>query len=232
MNYIVLTSGRSGSTVINNYLKQLGVGYPQAWFDGTAPLYPVDPTIDKLKAFLETKRVNGILGLKFSWGSFFALRSKLKYKGNLKMFLDEVMPDAKFIYQKRRDRVHQAVSREKHVKVGTSHVRDEVGMHTYKTQEKQAMNGPIPVRQIKDRIWLLTKEAIAFDIFFEKHGIDPHILYFEDFLKDYKAALRGILDFLSLPSEKIEVEEIYKNTHSDLNEAWHDAMLSEYKRCF
>ena len=75
MNIILVTGGRTGSSLLNAYLRQLGVGKPQAWLD--LKFFDDPFTLDDIHTFLETKRKNEILAVKASWWYFLEICEKL-----------------------------------------------------------------------------------------------------------------------------------------------------------
>ena len=68
MNYYILCTGRTGSTLLYKYLKQLGLGHPcELANDDILP--PEKRTFEGLKQNLEARRVGNCCGAKVSWGT-------------------------------------------------------------------------------------------------------------------------------------------------------------------
>ena len=61
MNILLLTGGRTGSSLLNGYLRQLSVGKPDAWLD--PKFFDENYTLADIHNFLETKRKKNILSV-------------------------------------------------------------------------------------------------------------------------------------------------------------------------
>lgn len=228
MNYLIATAGRAGSSLLNSYLQQLKVGYPQAWLDPN--FYEKPYTIDDIKDALENKaRKKGILGVKISWWYIFETN---KITGmTFDEMIESLFPDPKFIYLTRRDRVHQALSRVKHVLLSQSHVRNEEQQKEYNSKELELKDIPVPDEDIKGHLLSNLKGHIAWENCFKEFNIEPFRLDFEDFIGNKKGTIIDILNYLDFPvPENIEIEDEYKPTHSNINDEWHDKLLSDQKR--
>lgn len=223
MNYVILTTGRTGSSLLNAHLTQLGAGEPQSWL---ALHYFDEPiTIDGVQAFLETKRVNGILGVKASWWYLYRICEALKI--GLKPFFDTCLPNAKFIYIERRNTVHQALSRVKHDMLQRSHFKKHLDFAEYEKQEQPLANREIPIEQITEQLLTTIKDGLGYEALIEKLELYPHRIIFENFIADKEGTCRELLAFLGIPYPDIEISDIYQSTHTSLNDAWHRAFLGQ-----
>lgn len=224
MNVLLVTGGRTGSSLLNAYLRQLGVGKPQAWLD--TKFFGKDYTLTEIHTFLETKRKNDILAVKGSWWYFLEICETLNI--TLKQLLDTCMPDAKVIYLIRKDRVHQGLSRVKHLMHEKSHVYNADQMTDYKTAEVDLMNVEVPVDRIKEQMLATCYGQIAYELWFREFGIEPYRIAFEDFISDKVGTCRRILKWLGLDyPEDVELNDEYLSTHSPINEKWHATMLEK-----
>ena len=221
-NYVILTNGRSGSSLLNSYLTQLGAGKPQTWLD---PKFYENPTLDAIQVFLESKRKNGILGVKISWWYIFQICDPLNIK--FKTLLDTCLPDAKFIYLTRRDRVHQALSRTKHDMLKQSHVQNDEKRREYDELEKSIETTAVPIKEIKVQMLANAYSHTASEILFSEYNIEPYRLHFEDFIADTAGTCRKLLAFLGVTYPDKPLKDEYESTHSQINDKWHKGMLKE-----
>lgn len=222
MNILLVTGGRTGSSLLNAYLRQLGVGKPQAWLD--TKFFGEDYTLQEIHTFLETKRKNDILAVKASWWYFLQICEKLEI--TLKELLDVCLPNPKVIYQIRRDRVHQGLSRVKHLMHQKSHVYNDDQMKDYQKAENNLMAVDVPINQIREQMLANCYGHIAYQMFFERFEIVPYILAFEDFIADKVGTCRDILDWLGIEyPEDVELKDEYLSTHSPINDKWQQAFL-------
>ncbi len=230
MNYIIVTEGRAGSTLLCQHLKQMGVGHPYPHLSSDVLTRKLDST-NQLRDYLETKRVNGILGLKISWGILTKLDEDHSLNLNAHEFLSHVCPDAKYLHQTRNDRVHQALSRIKHLKMDSSHIKTPSGHDKYKKKEIESLTDmPVPVDEIYDRIQRNIRGYKAWDIYFKAYQIEPLEVVFEDLVSDRDNTLKQICQFLDVPLRLDLLEERLMSTHSPINDKWYDRILAGYMK--
>lgn len=230
-NYCIVTAGRTGSTLLNHLLTQIGMGNIDAHLDEFN--WNASTNLESIKEHIEDKRVNGICGVKLSWGNLYTLYENYVPGLQIKPFFDEILPDAKFIYLTRHDRVHQAVSRIKHIKTKNSHVWGYKRMQQYKDREGEVMSEETPFADIDDRIYTNTIEYEAWELFFKNYNITPLRIIFEDFIADIDGTLKQILVFLGQSVPKVLDYHIeLKDTHSKLNDKWYHDIIKDFVRYF
>lgn len=227
MNILLLTGGRTGSSLLKSYLRQLGVGKPDAWLD--KKFFSENYTLDEVHTFLETKRKKGILAVKASWWYFLEICDSLDI--GMRELIDACFPNPKVVYMTRQDRVHQGLSRVKHEMLSKSHVRSDESMADYKTREAELLAVDVPVDAIKTQMLAVAYGRIAYEMFFKAHNIAPYRLAFEDFVADKIGTLRQLLTFFDVPfPEDVNLSDGYMSTHSEINERWHKEVLKEAYR--
>lgn len=230
MNYFIVTEGRAGSSLLCQHLTQMQIGKPYPYLSKDILLKKVSAE-ESIQDFLESKRVNGILGLKISWGIITAIDTHFKMEMNLHNFLNVICPDAKYIYQTRRDRVHQALSRIKHLAMDTSHVRSNNEYEKYKAKEQERLNGvDVPIKDIHDRIQRNACGYKAWEIYFKAYNIQPLEVAFEDLVSNRDTILEQICKFLGVPCQLDKLEDKLISTHSDVNDQWYDTLLQGYMK--
>ena len=228
MNYLIATAGRAGSSLLNSYLQQLNIGYPQAWLDPN--FYDKPYTLEDIKKALENKaRKKGILGVKISWWYIFETKKVTGLR--FTELINECFPNPKFIYLTRRNKVQQALSRVKHVMLSQSHVRNEEQEKEYNSRESKLKTIDVPIDDIKGHLLSNLKGHIAWEQFFHRTETDVFRLDFEDFVADKRGTVENIINYLELPIPKdFHIEDEYKPTHSEINDTWHDKLLARELR--
>lgn len=230
MNYIIATEGRAGSTLMCQHLKQMGIGKPYPHLSSEILKKEITSIAD-IAEYLETKRHDGILGTKVSWGILTKLDTDFKLNLNLNEMITHCLPNAKWIHLTRRDRVHQALSRVKHLRMDTSHVKNKKRYDQYKTKEtERLLDMPVPVQEIHDR---LQRNAIgykAWDIYFKAYQCDVLQIDFEDLVSDRDRTLEILCEFLDVPCELEKLQEKLISTHTAINDKWHRKTLEAYAR--
>lgn len=228
MNYFIITEGRAGSTLLCEFLTQMGIGKPHPYLSKDVMLRKVK-SADDIEDFLDSRRRNGILGIKISWGILSAMDSYFEMGLNVHEFLNTVAPNAKYIYQTRRDRVHQALSRIKHLKMDTSHVKSEREKRKYEEKEKKRLSrASVPLGEIHERLVRNALGYKAWDIYFRAYGIEPLQIVFEDFIANKKKTLQQICAFLGVSHTEMKLTEKLIATHTEINDQWHAKILKGY----
>ena len=229
MNYIIVTEGRAGSTLLCQYLRQMGIGDPKTYlssdFDKDAN------TVELMAEHLKAQRVDGILGVKVSWGILMKLDKDYNLNMNTHQFLNAVCPNAKYLYCTRNDRVHQALSRIKHLKMDQSHVSTPESYQKYREKEtEKLLNMSVPVNEIYDRIQLNIRGHKAFDIYFKGYKVPYLEVVFEDLVAKRDSALENVCKFLDMPLRLDLLEDKLRATHTEINDKWHNKILGGYHK--
>ena len=228
MNYIIVTEGRAGSTLLCQHLSQMGVGDPKTYL---SELYGKKHTVREFADHLETHRVNGILGLKVSWGILMKIYKDNDIQIGTHEFLNTICPDAKYLYCTRDDRVHQALSRIKHLKMDQSHVRNPEAYQKYRElEEKRLASMSVPTDEILDRIQKNIKGHKAWDIYFSAYDVPVLEVVFEGLIKHRDETLEAISKFLGVPLRLDLLKEGLMATHTGVNDKWHDRIMGGYEK--
>lgn len=228
MNFIIVTEGRAGSTLLCQHLRQMGIGDPRTYLSTDLPDHRVD-TVELIAAHLENQRINGILGVKVSWGILMKLYKDYNLNINTQRFLNAVCPNAKYLYCTRNDKVHQALSRIKHLKMDHSHISNPEAYQQYKEKEIERLAVmPIPTTEIYDRIQKNIKGHKAWDIYFKAYQIEMFEVVFENLVGNRNTTLRQICEFLEVPLRLEMLEDKLMPTHTTINDKWHDRILGGY----
>ncbi len=220
MNYYIVTEGRTGSTLLCDYLKQIGAGSPDAIFNKRFD------NIEAYRAYLDNEKVGNAVGAKVSWDA-------LQYHcEDAFKFLTKVLPDPKWIHLTRRNRVMQALSREKHLRLDSQHVHDPVEMEKYRAADAELAAQEVPEDAIWDRIHLNSIENIAWLRFFDKYGITPLTIEFEDFIADKTGTLATICRFLGIRAKSRNITDNILRTFTNTNKEWYNSVMASYTKLF
>ncbi|MEL6590940.1 MAG: Stf0 family sulfotransferase, partial [Bacteroidota bacterium] len=73
----------------------------------------------------------------------------------------------------------------------------------------------------------------ATEAYFAKHQIVPYTIVYEDLVRDFEGTIRGILDYLKLPHEQIEIPTPhYQPTANQGSETWVERFRTDLQRNF
>ena len=227
-NFFIATEGRAGSTLLCQHLKQMGIGTPNSYLSSEFFHLVGSSEYPDVRAYIESKRRNGYLGLKISWGMLIKMYELWEVEMNVHAFLDDLMPDGKYIYLTRRDRVHQALSRIKHIKMDTSHVRGDEKHAAYLVKEKELFEKPVPVDDIHLRLYTNNQSYAAWDIYFRAYPVEMIRVDFEDLVADRDGVLTKVCAFLGAPLRLDLLKERLIPTHTRLNDKWYSRVMEGY----
>jgi LPS sulfotransferase NodH len=230
--YFVCTTPRSGSTLLCEALTLTGVAgrpaeyfealahsnlprQPHEYFDGVndpliAALLPSGPTSDVAPALAQARTYgdyvdwvravattpNGVLGAKLMWGHLTDLVDRLG--GDPRMPLGVIegeFQDARYVRVLRTNKPRQAISLWKALQ--TQRWRDD-GYDSLGQREPAYHFGAIDHLAAQ-----LSAHEAAWDELFQRAGIEPLTLTFDEIADDLPGAVHWVLDFLGIDSSRI-----------------------------
>ncbi len=247
-SYIIWFSQRVGSTVLAQALEDTGVaGKPREWFNSssTDALYAefgVEDASGLREALWRTgTSANGVFACKTSvlvsqherltrvMGETVPDAAELDEVGAWRSFF----PNCKHVFMTRRNKIRQAVSWWRAIKSNEWHrVRgkdDRRGVMTFdgtvRGERAQADEGLVAAYDANAIEHLLTESVFreaAIQALFERWGVTPHTVVYEDMVADWEANLRRVLSALEVPGgDTIEVPAPAHERISDqVSEAW------------
>ena len=209
MNYLICSTGRARSGTLANYLRKLGCGKPDEFYERVRfDLYKIQKPAE-VQAYLEEYRVNGIFGMKMVWSHVRTMHETLGLQ--LKEFIDTYIPDSKYIYMK-RDPFKQAI---------------ESVMYGIRKAGKPFKTDNFCMDTARARVVRIIIGYQAWELFFEKNNIDPIRVKAEDLEKDPTPVCATILKDLGV---QIELKPL-KNTFADsLMNEFRDKMYKQFLR--
>ncbi|MFZ0706115.1 MAG: Stf0 family sulfotransferase [Candidatus Korobacteraceae bacterium] len=189
--YTIAFAMRSGSNEICSLLTHNGLGAPTELFQYPFPPEP-DPT--QLTGFLsvvQERQVNGIFGSKMSHNHRAALDEYFRNYVPGYRQLDDVLPNHRWVWLTRRDKILQAISlcraEQSNVWAATSSTRVESDRFNYDFLE------------ILSRLVMLLTADFIWQLYFQREGITPLAIIYEDFFENIEAQLKLLIDYLGGP---------------------------------
>lgn len=212
-SYLVCGTPRSGSSLLCEALIRTEIsGLPEEYF------LPRNQTIWQKQwqtsgyteylasVFSQGTTPNGVFGSKMMWGYFGNfLRSVRRIPAysepslSAHNLMQAVFPNLHYIWIKRLDKVRQAVSHAKARQTNEWKVTDNALVSQHLARK------PIfSYQQIDYMIQELEMQDNAWQRYFTENHIQPFIVVYEDFVRQYEETTIQILDYLNIP----EIEEV------------------------
>lgn len=216
--YVILYTPRSGSHLLGHSLKATGkFGCPLEYFNPVnQPIWQKRfGTSDSFSTFNYIKQYrtspNGYFGCKINYRNY---QSICKQKS-----LNDIFPDAKYIFIRRQDLVSQAISLAKAWSSG-SYISSVSGKDAVYSKKK-----------IENACKLIIRENFCLEYIINKNNIDHIKIYYEDLLISRESVLSRIGEFLGENVEsKIEglpTDYLPKTQRNNINDEWRTRFLEE-----
>lgn len=211
--YIICASPRSGSTHLCDLLTASGIaGHPNSYFRSPdisywAGLWGVDgPTTDSDPTFNlaylpAMKRAGsagtGIFGLRLMWQAVRDTEKRLNVAfgktSDVATLLELAFGPTLFIHLSRRDKDAQAVSLVRAEQTGLWHVATDGSERERTTPPHAPFFDATQINQSRDR---LITDDVNWSSFFDRRGIEPLRVLYEDLTNNPQATLAGVLSRL------------------------------------
>jgi len=231
-----------GSTLLMQALEDTGIaGRPREWLNhaGEAGLLAAYDAADAMALRDELWRrattENGILGIKY--GMTMRLHQDVirVFAGAVPGVHDTAgrhaweafFPECRHVFMTRRNKIRLAVSWWRAIKseewhrVGRSSPPTVVGERTVRERAPDLMD-----QYSYDAIEHLFTEASVREAdmqdLFDRWGVVPHTVVYEDFIASYEPTVRGVLDYLEIPDRQcIAISDAaFDQIADDISEAW------------
>ena len=222
-SYFICFTVRSGSTLLSNLLDDTGIaGHPKEHFNhNNSPDNPQGDTILNYGEFvsqtIQDTTPNGVFGTKIGGGMLHDFIPRIQTIDSiagkpLDAALNELIPNLQYIWLTRRNKVRQAVSHWMAIQSGRWHSPDTISNPTpeYIFDAIDHLVQELPIR-----------EAVWGD-YFSDYKITPHIVVYEDYIRDMEGTVSGILDYLNIEipaSFEMKAPKL-KPTANALTEEW------------
>ena len=223
-SYIIATAPRTGSSLLSEALATTGrAGRPDEFFDANpqneahwAKLYGAPEGGGYLDGIVAaSSSTNGVFGCKLHWHQLPALRARLARAMPVRdgaggpderpilELLAQRLPDTRFVWLSRRNKVAQAISYYRAAQSGI--------WRTFK-DNRHGDAGPTQIPDF-DRAaiahYVRTVEQMdaGWRQFFNHHKIPAVVVVYEDLIKFYTPTVRGVLKYLDLPYTDVLLPE-------------------------
>ena len=216
INYIICSVPRSGSYLLGDYLRKLGLGNPDEFLN--PDIYNAKQRKnEKLKYFFnrifEKGCENNGCGIKthlrhMEW--FLDGINKKNKKNIKKEDFFKALPELKYIFIDRKNRLRQAISYLKGLQA-----------KAWKKQDVDPSQKFIfKFREIKRFIRELEKESLDWKEFFKKNNIRPFVIYYEDLVKNKKKVIFSLLRYLNSDVKNVKIRTDMQKQADFQTEIW------------
>ncbi len=235
INYIICATPRSGSTLLCEALRNSGLaGNPDEYFGSMHverwtekwQTHSEKEYLDKVIAY--GRGGNGVWGIKIMrlyWQD--VINHLQRATGFTEVseteLLNACFPDLRYIWITRRNKVRQAISWMKFVQGSAWHWENEKPQELTGLEFKpDVIEAFISQTAIDETAWLE---------FFQKLGVQPYVVVYEDFTHAYEETAKDILKYLGIPFQKKLVfgQRRMKKQADVLTDEWVQKYLAMHK---
>jgi trehalose 2-sulfotransferase len=227
-SYTIAFAARSGSNEICNLLARNGLGQPSEFFQSASARNSALPSCalnEVLDAVSKHSR-NGIFGSKMAHDHRARLDAGLVETVAEYRSLDDVLPQHRWVWLRRRDKVAQAISlcRAEHSNLWAIASTDDDGRRP---------EWSFDFYDVLSRTMILMMNDLAWGIYFEESGRQPYVIFYEDFFADVRHGLTQVISHLGgLPGNEDGNED---GAHIDATSTLvlqRDGLSDEYRERF
>jgi trehalose 2-sulfotransferase len=233
--YVICTIPRSGSNLLTDGLRATRrAGMPKQFFlpksEGRyGAELGLDPDADYagyVRGIVNTKTTrNEIFGFKLmSWylDDFLArLRDTRAFgRTNDLAMLRKAFPRLRFVHILRRHKLRQALSTARALQTGLWKVQEGKTASRKPQFDAELIEQSLREAERQEKLW---------HTFFQRIGIQPFQVEYEELCQDYEGAIRGVLDFLriSLPRGAQIGPPVTVRQSDEISRIWEERFLSE-----
>jgi LPS sulfotransferase NodH len=217
VSYVICSLPRSGSSLLCEMLANtLRAGMPAEYFrpDRVSMLmrrWCVETFDDYLHALLERKTSpNGVFGMKMHWGQFEAIEDR---------DFATLFPNLRFLEIRREDRLRQAVS------LVRAH---QTGWWASDMPPRAQRPAVFDRDEIARRVTQIERQETAWSEVFERYGIVPRRLTYEELAATPEGTARTALEFLGVELPPgFDFELRMERLADELSEQWVERYLAE-----
>ena len=235
-SYLVLSTARSGSTLMCRHLTEIGYGRPiEAFNSNVNPRKRLNWGIDYndpyafMKKVIEYQTVNGVFGMKLSpnqFNLFLSTARKLLEGAHIDLndaeLLEVYFPNAKYIHLQRRKKVKQAISYAKALQNGIWRETSD--------QDDAYKKYLLPAMYDREHIECCFDVLMTNDIFWQQLLRDnqiPHlVVWYEDLAAEYVTKMTEIYDFLGITDKEVIAPPLRKQSNKESDD-WEQRFTSE-----
>ena len=222
VSYMVCSIPRSGSSLLCELLANTDVaGAPAEFFhpdkmEVLQEQWGTDTLDGYMRELLARKTSpNGVFGLKTHWGQYKPLFGESDPRA--------LLPQLRLVLITRRDRLRQSISwvRALQTRKWANHDRPMV--------ERPAV---FDSDHIGRKLARIEREEQVWESFFERHGIEPQRVVYEDFIEAQEETVRGILETLGIevPADLHIPPPVLDRQADELSDEWVQRYRAEAAR--
>ena len=238
-SYFISTSPRTGGFLLAEALQSTGVaGRPREYFDPVLENQSLkgQPRVGD-EEYLEMAKIagttpNGVFGAKVLWHQFAHLITKPRMiEGHRVSGLElmrRVFPDLRYVFLTRRDKIRQAVSYDRAIRSGVWWSISTTANGEGQNPAPAAVTPPFDFEQLDEWVTRLTQFETCWRRHFERVGVKPFEIAYEDLVLNYESTVVAVLGYLELPiTEDVQIARPRLEKQADqVTEEWVD----RYKR--
>jgi LPS sulfotransferase NodH len=235
--YVVCTIPRSGSNLLTDGLRATRrAGMPKQFFLPKSETrygaeLGLDPDADYpsyVRGIVNTKTTrNEIFGFKLmSWylDDFLARLRDTRAFGDAATddltMLRNAFPRLRFVHIVRRHKLRQALSTARALQTGLWKVQDGKTASREPQFDAELIEQSLREAERQEKLWYT---------FFQRIGVTPFQIEYEELCQDYEGAIRGVLDFLriSLPHDAQIGPPVTVRQSDEISQIWEERFLTE-----
>jgi LPS sulfotransferase NodH len=223
--YLVLSSARSGSTLLCRHLTEIGYGRPiEAFNPNLNPRKRLNWGIDYndpkayIQKAIEYQTVNGVTGMKLSPNQFRVFLEnahRLLAPAGVQLKDAEIVevffPKAKLIHLQRRKKLKQAVSYAKALQNGIWRETTD--------QDEEYKQYLLPALYDRDHIECCFDIAVSNDVYWQHYlrtnELKAFLIYYEDLAADYVKNMTEIYRFLGIKGKEVIAPPLRKQSNKE-----------------
>ncbi len=223
-SFTIAFTMRSGSTALCDLLEKNGLGSASEWFQGPIARKGDEPWLEAFCRLVNEKQVGGVFGSKMSHNHRAALDAELRAAIPAYRRLDDVLPDHRWVHLVRKDKILQAIS----------YCRAESTNYWVRTDSSQPQSEfEYDFFHVLSRLMIIQTGDLAWDIYFQRNGIEPFRIVYEDFFEDLDRQLTSLIDYLGgLPTGRasLELDPKFKVQRDEASNQLRERFISDLSR--
>jgi LPS sulfotransferase NodH len=197
--YGILSSPRSGSTLLGRFLHETGMaGDPQEYFN--PPLIALERkrsgndklNMNQFLRVMEKRRTspNGMFGMKMHYSQLLGVFRVNKPNANVVNFLRKL---DKLIWIRRRDRIGQAISQAVAIKT-----------NVWSSEDSRFQKNPevsVHPHECVETLRIVSRDDLGWEQLIKVARLPVQEVWYEDFVADYEQQARGTLRYLGIDKD-------------------------------
>ena len=199
MRYVILSSPRSGSTLLGRALHETKMaGDPQEYFN--PPLITLerqrsgkpDLSFNQFLRLMEERRTspNGVFGLKTHYSQLLGVYRTARPNEQVVNYLRR---KDRLVWIRRRDRIGQAISQAVAVRTNVWSSEDS------RFQRDPAVN--IHPVEIVNQLRIVCRDDAGWELLIPQAKLSVHEVWYEDLVSNYEEVTRGVLRYLGIDQD-------------------------------